>query len=306
MEQDFNRNLRNLRRQKGMTQEQLAGAVGVSAQAVSKWEQNGYPDTPLLPAIADSLGVTIDELFGRKQEETPDIFNQLLQYLSSFPYENRLNRAFDLCWAICETGYGMAHYMPLERSADFDTSHLDVYQYSETITDYGFLQAKADPSLQYFLLLPEPEKGYDTFLAYDERYVRLFEVLAFPDALRALYYLAETYSTPSLSVSPSRLYFTEQTLAHALSIELSHAQEIVEKLLSVSLIEQASLDTGDVQKYIYAYAARCNFVSFMTFSHTLLNHPCHYCYQSNNRRIPFFRNETYRNSTDTDKKDEDT
>lgn len=302
MEQEFNRNLRRLRRQKGMTQEQLAGAVGVSAQAVSKWEQNGYPDTPLLPAIADSLGVSIDELFGRNQEETPDIFNQLMQYLSSFPYEERLDRAFDLCWAICETGYGMARYIPLEHPADFGASHLDKCEYSETVTDYGFLQAKADPSLQYFLLLPEPDNGYDQFLAYDERYVRLFEVLAFPDALRALYYLAQTHNTQSLSVSSSLLYFTEQTLAHALSIELLHAQEIVEKLLSVSLIERAALDTGEVQKYIYAYAARCNFVSFMTFSHTLLNRPCYYHYQSNNRRIPFFRHETYRNSADADEK----
>lgn len=302
MEQEFNRNLRRLRRQKGMTQEQLAGAVGVSAQAVSKWEQNGYPDTPLLPAIADSLGVSIDELFGRNQEETPDIFNQLMQYLSSFPYKERLNRAFDLCWAICETGYGMTHYIPLECPENFDASRSDEYKYSETVTEYGFLQAKADPSLQYFLLLPEPESGYDRFLAYDERYVKLFEVLAFPDTLRALYYLAQTHNTQSLSVSPSLLYFTEQTLAHALSIELSHAQEIVEKLLSVSLIERAALDTGEVQKYIYAYAARCNFVSFMTFSHTLLNRPRYYHYHSNNRPLPFFRNETYRNSADAGEK----
>lgn len=48
-----------------MTQSQLADVFNVSEQAVSRWENgNTYPDTELLPAIADFFGITIDELMG--------------------------------------------------------------------------------------------------------------------------------------------------------------------------------------------------------------------------------------------------
>ena len=55
-----------LRKTKGVTQEELAKYVGVSAQAVSKWENGGVPDTELLPKIADYFNISIDVLFGRE------------------------------------------------------------------------------------------------------------------------------------------------------------------------------------------------------------------------------------------------
>ena len=58
MEWKIGETIAALRRQRGITQEALAGAVGVSAAAVSKWETGkGYPDISLLPALSDSLGV---------------------------------------------------------------------------------------------------------------------------------------------------------------------------------------------------------------------------------------------------------
>lgn len=55
-----------LRKEKNMTQEAFARSLGVSPQAVSKWETGiGYPDITLLPQIARELGVSIDQLFGK-------------------------------------------------------------------------------------------------------------------------------------------------------------------------------------------------------------------------------------------------
>ncbi len=57
-----------LRREAGMTQEQLAQRLGVTYQAVSKWENaQSCPDVTLLPELADVFGVTIDSLFGREE-----------------------------------------------------------------------------------------------------------------------------------------------------------------------------------------------------------------------------------------------
>ena len=63
MKQIGNR-IRTMRRNKNLTQQQLAEALGVSSQSVSKWE-NGFsaPDVSMLPVIARYFGITIDELF---------------------------------------------------------------------------------------------------------------------------------------------------------------------------------------------------------------------------------------------------
>lgn len=56
--------IKALRIRRGVTQETLAQALGVTPQAVSKWERNAAtPDIELLPAISAYFGVTIDELF---------------------------------------------------------------------------------------------------------------------------------------------------------------------------------------------------------------------------------------------------
>lgn len=60
---EFNEKLQELRKHKGLTQEQLAEALFVSRTAVSKWELGrGYPNIDSLKAIARFFGITIDEL----------------------------------------------------------------------------------------------------------------------------------------------------------------------------------------------------------------------------------------------------
>lgn len=62
--------IKDLRKQRGITQEQLAGSVGVSFQAVSKWENNiALPDITLVPMLASYFGVSMDELFDYNLEK---------------------------------------------------------------------------------------------------------------------------------------------------------------------------------------------------------------------------------------------
>ena len=56
----------------GLTQEGLAQRLGVTNQAVSKWESGqSCPDIALLPSLADIFGITIDALFGREPQAAP-------------------------------------------------------------------------------------------------------------------------------------------------------------------------------------------------------------------------------------------
>lgn len=65
MQVNIGEKIKELRKRDGRKQEDLANALGVTAQAVSRWESNGcYPDMSLLPAIANYFHVSIDSLFG--------------------------------------------------------------------------------------------------------------------------------------------------------------------------------------------------------------------------------------------------
>ena len=62
--------IKKLRAENNITQETLAIAIGVTPQAISRWEsEGGYPDIELLPALADFFSVSTDELLGYKLSE---------------------------------------------------------------------------------------------------------------------------------------------------------------------------------------------------------------------------------------------
>jgi len=65
MHLNLGQKIKELRRRDGRTQDALAEALGVTAQAVSRWESGGsYPDMEIIPAIANYFHISIDELFG--------------------------------------------------------------------------------------------------------------------------------------------------------------------------------------------------------------------------------------------------
>lgn len=81
------------RKDKGLTQEALANILGVSNQAVSKWESDACcPDIALLPQLVDALEMTLDELFGRESKETStekaDADGQVLPIAAELPWED--------------------------------------------------------------------------------------------------------------------------------------------------------------------------------------------------------------------------
>ena len=69
MDMTIGKRIAALRKEKGLTQEELASHMGVSPQAVSKWENDQTcPDISALPKLARLLGVSVDELLEGKQE----------------------------------------------------------------------------------------------------------------------------------------------------------------------------------------------------------------------------------------------
>ena len=62
--------IKQMRRERDLTQEEVAAHLGVSFQSISKWERgDGYPDITMLPALANYFKVSIDELLGISELE---------------------------------------------------------------------------------------------------------------------------------------------------------------------------------------------------------------------------------------------
>ena len=86
--------IKDLRKQRGVTQEQLANSIGISFQAVSKWENGiALPDITMAPILASYFGVSIDELFEFSLKEIESaialIVNEAYKLRESNPTKSR-------------------------------------------------------------------------------------------------------------------------------------------------------------------------------------------------------------------------
>lgn len=90
--------IRTLRQRDGRTQEMLATAIGVTPQAVSRWEaESSYPDLENIPAIASYFGISIDALFGYDNKRE----RQVTALVEQIETMNRQNNGVDVCMTEC-------------------------------------------------------------------------------------------------------------------------------------------------------------------------------------------------------------
>ena len=124
--------IKELRKRNGKTQDNMANALGVTPQAISRWEANGgYPDIEILPVIANYFHINIDELFGyskdrekiigdiiskadaaiNAQEDMAECIKLLRNAIEEFPTESQL--FVKLGYALIQQGwkkYGARSY----------------------------------------------------------------------------------------------------------------------------------------------------------------------------------------------------
>lgn len=101
---EFNEKLQELRKQKGLTQEELAQALFVSRAAVSKWESGrGYPNIESLKAISKIFSVTVDELLSGEE----------LLTISEESARKKENHFRDLVFGLLDIGASLLLFLPL-------------------------------------------------------------------------------------------------------------------------------------------------------------------------------------------------
>lgn len=187
--------IKKFRTAKGITQEQLGQLVGVTTQAVSKWECGGTPDAELLPSLSDALDVSINALFGREEKSAA---LALAQKLCKMGDEESFRYAFDLCWAM---ELGLTHD-PMPDSvlnAHMDHAALDSVphpSFSRVMHDGGMAAARHSPDFRHFFLMTEPKEGLSAHLSDPEKLRRVFSLFADETMLKVLSSMYTRLNTP--------------------------------------------------------------------------------------------------------------
>lgn len=256
-----------LRRERGFTQEQLGQLVGVSAQAVSKWEKGGAPDVELLPALADRLGVTIDGLFDRECGETVDIQKVVGRWLLSLPDETRLSQVCRLLWGAFGGIFGGKVEMPRVDYLDHGEHYLDLednhglknkLMLSQIRMGGGIMLDLHAEDFSFATIWPEPQEGYAAYFAPKDQYRRLFEVLVKPGCLELLEYM----------YSRKRHFYIPNAMAAPLGLPCGQVESLMEELSQLAILDsmELELENGMVKAYStyedgafvpFFYMARC-------------------------------------------------
>ena len=267
-----------LRKERGIKQEELAGAVGVSPQAVSKWENGGVPDTELIPKIADFFEVSCDKLFGRSISDYADLRTALAKKIFETPLEERFEEAFEYCWAIEKSLY--CHELHDDDVADYRrTMGKKEQRYSSMLTDYGFSRMGIANRLSYFLLVPEIE---DTETAF-------FEGIDYPAFFKDMSDRDFFEACVMLSKRDHRKAFTAGVLVKRLGVSAERAKEILEKLRQYDLIGITTIEMDDETQEVYTFRPTPSFVAFLIFARELIDKPRSFSFYSEMRGKPYLQ-----------------
>ena len=297
-------NISRLRREMGLTQEQLGSLVSVSAQAVSKWENGGMPDTELIPAIADALHVTIDTLFGRENEKSADMQELFQAWLSRMPQEKRAYELFELListqrnpvtlvWESARNSVDDLINLPLKTCRgqyNMNGEIVPVWIRSQYIDDQGITLSIPAEDCPLFLVLPEPNGGYLQNICEPERYRRLFSALAIPNSLELLFFL----------YSRKTQYYSQPALAKACGLSEDSLEGALEALCESKLLLRRTIVEAEGELKVYALNDDPSFVPFLLFARWLIEEPG-YIMSWSSREKPIFEME---GKTDGNKGDE--
>ena len=273
------KNIAELRKTKGVKQEELAKFVGVSAQAVSKWENGGVPDTELLPRIAAFFQVSIDELFGVQAGVAANIQEAILEDITQTKGEDRIARAFELCWMIEQSMYGTIFSDP-ERFKEEARVHSENDQlYSRVLMDSGYTEMGLFNRMQYFLVVPD-SKDKDKALLDGIDYPSLFKLLSDKDVFNTLVFLYKRESANS---------FTDELLIRKLSLSPEKAKQIISELLRLHLLGKTTAELADETVDFYNFQAKPSFVSMLIFAREMIDIPSNFYCHHDGRHKPYLK-----------------
>lgn len=135
MKETFGQRFLRLRKARGLTQEDIAKKLNISAQAVSKWENDiSSPDISLLPELASVFNITIDELLGKETNKTEVLpegkrkdINSMMLYINILSADGdkvKVNLPMSLIIACVNSGINISNISSNNKLNEIDFSQI--------------------------------------------------------------------------------------------------------------------------------------------------------------------------------------
>ena len=269
-------NIKRLRLEKDLTQEQLASMLGISAQAVSKWETTDtYPDGSLLLPLAKALDVSLDELFENNAVSMTDTSKKIMLLIRKTPPEDRFHLARDIGWQI-ERGlfggleeYG-TKYNPNEIKAQKHSSYI--------LNDYGFTMI-SNGKEPFFSVFPEPENGFGDFLNEKEELMKIFSALSDRDTMEALIYLYH---------QEEKYLFESGVLVRKCGIAEEKISDVMQNLKQLRIVEQLECVINGANRTLYSSCPSHRLLAVFLMAREI-GYKGAYSLQSHFRHTPFLK-----------------
>lgn len=278
-EQKLCTRIAEMRKAKSMTQEELGALVGVSGQAVSKWESGGMPDSVLLPSIASALGCSIDYLFdcekSIKDIDREELYNIIFKYFGGkLSSEEICSVQMELAWILQCAFWDYEKRVPMKEVVDY---HSDFSQVSsQNISDNGVNYFSLSNGFPIFYTVPENE-GISKKLLSETDFCEFFSLFSDEDAFKVIKF---TLTEP---LEAKRC--TAKVFAQKAGISESKFLELSKKLRKYGFINEEVLSLDDESIKTYHIWSNPQIVPMLMIAHEYMHkRQCYYNFTSNRKK----------------------
>ncbi len=276
--------IKELRKRDGLTQEELGNKVGVSAQAVSKWECGSVPDTELIPKIADCFNVSVDMLFGREYTDF-DVYDLMSKHIFEKLGEEggekeTIRRGFENCYLTLASTWFLGNNPVQEEVNEEAVKEQMAHKYKHSKVYKDELIAFMDRSEEspFFLYMPEAD-GRGKKLLENTDYCSLFADFADPDFFNAIVYLHSHKLT----------CFTKSAFIAKLGIPEERADEVLAMLRKYWFIEVNELELDDAVIETYRGGWTSYFLMMLQTVYYFLHRPNSFFGSTTGRHTPLLK-----------------
>ncbi len=272
------------RKAKGYTQEQLGEFVGVSGQAVSKWENGGVPDTYLLPVISKVLEVSIDALFDTEKKISEYTQDEMLDILFKFCLQkgsgfNIFEFMFETLWALQSAYFGNESRPLLSEVIEKNSGNPQIT--SQIINNNGTTYLSLVKDFPFFCAVWDTPEISKKILS-EEKFEKFFSLLGSEDGLKAVIFT---------QTSTESSQYTAEMMAKKIGISSERFLEIEPLLVEYGLLKEDTLTINDNIIRVYHKWSNPEIRPILIMAYQFINaRQCYYNFTCN-RTKPYFEYE---------------
>lgn len=272
----LSKNIKQFRIERNLTQEQLAAKLGISSQAISKWETSEtYPDGSMLVPLSQALGVSLDRLFGNEIYTIEDISLRIKKLLLITPNEDRIHLVRDLGWQMekglfnCRTPIDLT-YLPDELKWKKASSY--------HLSDYGFTHI-SNGLTPFFAVFPEYGDNLMQAIGDGEEVRKIFEAMSSPESMKAILWIHR---------KEEEFVFEPALLGKECALEDANLNAVLEHLQQLNLVNKLDVELNGESRVLYSTRPSHKVIALFILTREV-NYRRGYSYMSHHRSKPYLK-----------------